>query len=119
MKDFRQLAILQRSHQLTLAIYTLTKRFPREERYGLSAQLRRSIGSVPANIAEGCGRDSEAELKRFPDISHGSASEADYQLFLARDLGNVGAADYEPLAQEISELKRMIGAFARKLKADR
>jgi four helix bundle protein len=119
MKDFRKLAIWQRSHQLTLAIYKLTRHFPRDEQYGLTAQLRRSASSIPANIAEGCGRDSEAELKRFLDIAHGSAAETDYHLMLASDLGYLSSAAYEPLAMEVSEIKRMIGAFARKLKADR
>jgi four helix bundle protein len=119
MKDFRQLAIWQRSHQLTLAIYKLTRTFPSDERYGLTAQLRRAMASVPANIAEGCGRDSDPELKRFLDIAHGSASEADYHLFLATDLGYLTGEEHIPLAREISELKRMIGAFSRRLKADR
>jgi four helix bundle protein len=119
MKDFRQLAIWQRSHQLTLAIYKLTRTFPSDERYGVTAQLRRAIASVPANIAEGCGRDSEPELKRFLDIAHGSASEADYHLLLSADLQYLTDEEYRPLAREIGELKRMIGAFARKLKADR
>jgi len=119
MKDFRSLSIWQRSHQLTLAIYKLTRTFPSDERYGLTAQLRRSMASVPANIAEGCGRDSEPELKRFLDIAHGSASEADYHLHLAADLAYLTAEEYAPLGREIDELKRMIGAFARKLKADR
>ena len=118
MKDFRQLSIWQRSHQLTLAIYKLTRTFPSDERYGVTAQLRRSMASVPANIAEGCGRDSEPELKRFLDIAHGSASESDYHLLLAADLGYLSEEEYNPLAKEISELKRMIGAFSRKLKAD-
>ncbi len=119
MKNFRQLAIWQRSHQLTLAIYTLTKRFPKDEQYGLTSQLRRAASAIPANIAEGCGRDSEPELKRFLDIAHGSASEADYHLNLAADLGYLDGRDYQPLAGEILEIKRMIGAFSRKLKADR
>ncbi|HEX2861329.1 MAG TPA: four helix bundle protein [Lacunisphaera sp.] len=119
MKDFRQLAIWQRSHQLTLAIYTLTKRFPRDEQYGLTNQLRRAASSIPANIAEGCGRDTEPELKRFLDIAHGSASEADYHLNPAADLGYLSTEEYYPLAAEIGALKRMIGAFAQKLKADR
>ena len=119
MKDFRQLAIWQRSHQLTLAIYKLTRTFPSDERYGLTAQVRRAMSSVPANIAEGCGRDSEPELKRFLDIAHGSASEVDYHLLLASDLGYLTGEEHTPLAQEISELKRMIGAFSRRLKADR
>lgn len=119
MKDFRQLAIWQRSHQLTLAIYKLTRTFPSDERYGLTAQLRRSMASVPANIAEGCGRDSEMELKRFLDIAHGSASETDYHLHLSADLGYLTADEHRLLANEVQELKKMIGAFSRKLKADR
>ncbi len=119
MKDFRQLAIWQRSHQLTLEIYKLTRTFPSDERYGLTSQLRRSMASVPANIAEGCGRDTEMELKRFLDIAHGSASEADYHLHLATDLLYLSPEVCRPLAKELSELKRMIGAFSRKLKADR
>jgi four helix bundle protein len=81
--------------------------------------LRRSASSIPANISEGCGRDSEPELKRFLDIAHGSASETDYHLNLASDLGYLSPEDYLPLANEIGQVKRMIGAFARKLKADR
>ena len=104
---------------MTLSIYRLTRSFPKEEQYGLTAQLRRAMSSVPANIAEGCGRDTEAELKRFLDIAHGSASETDYHLLLAHELGYLEKKVYTPLAPEISELKRMIGAFARKLKADR
>ncbi len=104
---------------MTLLVYKLSKSFPKDEQYGLTAQLRRAMASIPANIAEGCGRDSEAELKRFLDIAHGSASEADYHLLLAHELAYINGDDYKPLAQEISELKRMIGAFARKLKAER
>src|SRR5688572_26137165 len=117
MRGFRQLAIWQRSHQLTLAIYKLTRTFPSDERYGVTAQLRRAMSSVPANIAEGCGRDSEPELKRFLDIAHGSASEADYHLHLSADLGYLTVDEYRPFAQELGEIKRMIGAFARRLKA--
>ena len=119
MKDFRQLTIWQRSHQLTLKVYALTKIFPKDEQYGLTSQVRRAIASIPANISEGCGRDSDAELKRFLDIAHGSAAEADYHLLLAHELGYIPAIEYEPLAAEIGEIKRMIGAFVRKLKADR
>ncbi len=104
---------------MTLSVYKLTKAFPKEEQYGLTSQLRRAIASIPANIAEGCGRDSEAELKRYLDIAHGSSAEADYHLLLAHELGYLSTADYAPLATELSEIKRMIGAFSRKLKADR
>ncbi len=119
MKDYRQLEIWQRSHRLTLEIYRVTKSFPKDELFGVTSQMRRAATSIPANIAEGCGRDSEAELKRFLDIAHGSASELDYFILLSHELGYLSAELHAPLAQELSQLKRMIGAFSRKLKAAR
>ena len=119
MKDYRKLEVWQRSHQFTLAVYAATKSFPKEELFGLTSQLRRASSSIPANLAEGCGRDSDAELKRFIDIAHGSASEAEYHLLLALDLQYLTAPTHEPLADEIGQIKRMLGALSRKLKADR
>jgi four helix bundle protein len=84
VRDFGGLKVWQRSHRLTLAVYEATGTFPREETYGLTAQLRRCSASVPANIAEGCGRSGDAELARFMLISMGSASELEYYLLLAR-----------------------------------
>jgi four helix bundle protein len=108
-----------RSHQLTLAVYTATRSFPKEELFGLTSQLRRACSSIPANLAEGCGRDSDGELKRFVDIAHGSASEAEYHLLLARELQYLSVPIHAPLADEIAQIKRMLGALSRKLKADR
>lgn len=119
MKDYRTLQVWQRSHNLTLEVYALSKRFPKEELFGLTSQLRRCCSSIPANLAEGCGRDSDAELKRFVDIAHGSASEAEYFLLLAHELGYLDSASHQRLSDEIAELKKMLGALARKLKADR
>ena len=119
MKDYRNLDVWRRSHQLTLAIYAATKAFPKEELFGITSQLRRACASIPANLAEGCGRDSDGELKRFVDIAHGSASETEYFLLLAGDLGLLPAGQCTPLSDEIAQLKKMLGAFARKLKADR
>ena len=95
MKDYRQLKVWQRSHQITLAVYSLTKSFPKEELYGLTSQIRRAASSIPANLAEGCGRDSDAELKRFLDIAHGSAAVLDYHLLLASELGCIKQQDYQ------------------------
>jgi four helix bundle protein len=75
MKDFKDLMVWQKAHVLTLAIYKLTLRFPKEEMYGLTSQLRRAAASIAANIAEGCGRRSDREFKRFLQIARGSASE--------------------------------------------
>ena len=86
MKDFHELKVWQKAHQLTLAVYRMTATFPREELYGLTTQLRRSCSSIPANLAEGCGRNGDAEFARFCCIAMGSASELEYHLLLARDL---------------------------------
>lgn len=117
MKSFRELQIWRRSHRLTLAVYKATNQFPREELYGLTSQLRRACSSIPTNIAEGCGRDGDAELARFVQIAMGSASEVEYQLLLARDLEYLTADEYQKLNNEVVEIKRMINAFLQKLRA--
>jgi four helix bundle protein len=86
MKDFREPKVWQKAHQLTLAVYRITADFPRHELYGLTSQLRRSSSSITANLAEGCGRNGDAEFARFCAIGMGSASELDYHLLLAKDL---------------------------------
>jgi four helix bundle protein len=119
MKDFRELKVWQKAHELTLGVYRTTKAFPREEQFGLTAQLRRAAESVAANIAEGCGRDGDPEFARFLQIAMGSASETEYHLLLARDLGLLHTTDYDPLAREVEEVKKMLTALIRKLRADR
>jgi four helix bundle protein len=119
MKDFRQLKVWEKAHAFVLEIYRITARFPKEEMYGLTSQLRRSAGSISTNIAEGCGRGSDAELARFVQISMGSACEAEYQLLLAHDLGFIADPDHEELSQDITEVKRMLTGFIKILKADR
>ena len=119
MKDYRRLEVWQRGHQLALAVYSVTRRFPREEQFGLTSQMRRAAASIPANLAEGSGRDSDNELKRFIHIAHGSASELEYFLLLASELRLLSTESSATLMDETSQLKRMLGAFARKLKADR
>ena len=86
MKDFRKLLVWEKAHQLTLSIYNVTAAFPSEETYGLTSQMRRAASSIPSNIAEGCGREGDAELSRFCTIARGSASELEYQILLSRDL---------------------------------
>jgi four helix bundle protein len=84
MKDFRDLHVWERSHQLTLAIYSATLKFPREELYGLTSQIRRCAVSVGANIIDGCGKTGNNEFQRYLQIAAGSANELDYELFLAK-----------------------------------
>jgi four helix bundle protein len=118
MKNYRQLEVWERSHRFTLAVYAATKSFPREELFGLTSQIRRACASIPTNLAEGCGRDSDADFKRFVVTAHGSASEVEYELLLASELGMLKPAMHVPLGDEIAQIKRMLGALARKLKAD-
>jgi four helix bundle protein len=119
LKNFRELKVWEKAHQLTLATYKATVKFPREEQYGLTSQIRRSSSSIPANIAEGCGRGSDAELARFLQIAMGSAGELEYHLLLARDLSFLQQGAYESLNREVVDIKRMLTPFIQKLKADR
>lgn len=119
MRDFRELEVWQKAYALTLAVYKVTAQFPREEQFALTNQLRRAAVSVSANLAERCGRTGEAELGRFCHIAMGSASELECELLLARDLGYLNAGDYERLASDVTEVKRMLTSFIQKLKADR
>ena len=112
MKDFHELKVWQKAHQLTLA-------FPRKELYGLTSQLCRAWSSIGANLAEGCGRNGDVEFARFCSIAMGSASELEYHLLLAKDLKLIKTADYQDLDQRATELKRMLTALMQKLNADR
>jgi four helix bundle protein len=119
MKDFRQLKVWEKSHQLALVIYKATKEFPKEELYGLTSKIRRSSMSIPTNIAEGCGRNTDADFARFLQMAMGSASETEYQLILARDLEFLPKDSYEKLHIEVEEVKRMLASLLKTLRADR
>lgn len=106
----------RKGHGLTLAVYGVTGRFPKHELYGLTSQMRRSCASIPANIAEGCGRDGDAELARFLRLAAGSASELEYHLLLAHDLHLLTPEDHERLTNETIEIKRMLTTFVKRLK---
>ena len=118
VQDFKQLKVWEKSHAFTLEVYSVTKDFPKTELYGLSSQMRRAASSIPANIAEGCGRNSGPELRRFLEIAMGSASESEYHILLARDLKLLSTDLHEVLTQQAHEIKRMLAAFIQKLKAD-
>jgi len=119
MKDFRQLKVWEKIHQLALVVYKATKDFPKEELYGLTSQIRRASMSIPTNIAEGCGRNTDAEFARFLQIAMGSASETEYQLILARDLEFLSKDSYEKLHNDVEEVKRMLASLLKTLRADR
>ena len=119
MRDFRELKVWRKAHDLTLAVYRITAAFPKEEMYGLTSQIRRSCESIPANIAEGCGRSRGPDFARFLQIAMGSASELEYHLLLARDLLLLAEPDYGHLAREVTEVKRMLTSFIQKLDTGR
>src|SRR5438477_2284166 len=108
MKDFRNLKVWQKAHELTLATYKATVCFPREELYGLTSQIRRCCSSIPANIAEGCGRGSDSDFARFLQIAMGSACELEYLLILSHDLAMISPALQEQLMPKLLEVKRML-----------
>jgi four helix bundle protein len=119
MKDFRQLKVWGKAHELALAIYGATKEFPKEELYGLTSQIRRASMSIPTNIAEGCGRNTDADFARFLQMAMGSASETEYQLILAHDLGFLPKESYKKLHIDVEEVKRMLASLLKTLRADR
>src|SRR5215204_2345774 len=116
VRDFRELKVWEKGHRLTLGVYKATGTFPQQEAYGLASQLRRCSSSIPANIAEGCGRSGDAELGRFMLISMGSASELEYHLLLARDLGYLDLQQHRNLSHRTQEVKRMLSTFITKLR---
>ena len=117
MQDFRNLKVWQKAHSLTLDVYRRSAGFPDSERFGLTAQLRRSSASIAANLAEGCARGGDSDFARFVNISMSSASETDYHLLLAHDLKYLNDADYTVLLEQVSEVKRMLNAFEHTLRS--
>jgi len=118
MKNFKELKVWEKSHRLALKVYKVTAGFPREEIYGLTSQIRRACASIPTNIAEGCGRNSDLELARFFEISMGSASELEYLFILTNDLNLLNHSDFETLTRDVIEIKQMLASFIKKPKAD-
>lgn len=115
MKDFKELRVWSKAHELTVLIYHVTRGFPREEIYGLTSQIRRSAASIGANIAEGCGRRSDGEMARFLQIARGSASETEYHLLLAKDIGILPEAEFRKTEQKVVEVQRMLTSLVQKV----
>lgn len=115
MRDFRELKVWEKSHNLILKVYQITKDFPREELYGLTSQLRRAGASIPTNIAEGCGRKTDVDLSRFLNIAFASASELEYLLLLARDLKLIEISIYNELTSNVVEIKKMLFSLMEKI----
>lgn len=119
MKDFRDLKVWGKAHGLALACYGVTAEFPKQEMFGLVSQIRRAGASVPANIAEGCGRRGNGEFHRFLNVAMGSASELEYHLLLSRDLNFLSITNYDQLQSQVIEVKRMLASLTRKVDLER
>ena len=113
-QSFRDLVVWQKAHEFVLAVYGLTESFPDREKFGLSHQMRRAAVSIPANIAEGFGKRSQAEKARFLNIAEGSLEECRYYLILAQDLGY---SQTESLMAKLEEASRLLNAYARAILA--
>ena len=116
MRDFKKYDIWKLSHELTLDIYSVSNRFPKEEIYGLTSQIRRASSSVPTNISEGCGRDSDSEFNRFLTIGLGSANETEYLIILARDLSYIEEDIASNLIEKVNLIRRKTFQLKQKLK---
>jgi four helix bundle protein len=108
--------VFKLSHSLTIEVYKLTERFPIEERFGLSAQMRRSAYSIPMNIIEGASRLGTKEYRQFVGIARGSAGEISYQLLLSRDLGYLLEEDYASLKERYDRVAKMLTGLIKALK---
>jgi four helix bundle protein len=111
MRDFRELKVWHKAHQLTLDIYKSTAEFPKHKLYGLTSQIRRCAVSVGANIAEGSGKNSRPDFARFLQMALGSASELEHELLLAADLGYLSSGRNTQRAARVTEIKRMLTGF--------
>ena len=112
-KNFQELKVWQKSHQLVLDVYKISTKFPREEICGLTSQLRRAVISVPANIAEGFKRKSKAEKARFYNIAEASLEETRYFLILAKDLNYIEQNSFQ---ERIDEICKMLNSYISQLK---
>lgn len=116
MRDFRNFEVWKKAHGLTLTVYKLTASFPANEQYGLTSQLRRAAASIAANLAEGSGRQTDGDFRRFVEIAAGSACEVEYHLLLAHDLGFIPSGEYEELDCRVNEIKKMLNSFGKRLR---
>ena len=118
MRTFRELKVWEKSHRLVLEIYACTRQFPSDEKFGLTAQLRRAAVSIAANLAEGARRPTQSDFARHVGIARGSASEVDYLIVLAAELGYVDANVGTSLQAKLDEILRMLTALRRGLTGD-
>ena len=117
MVNYKNYLVWQRSHQLVFEIYKTLDSFPKSEQFNLTSQIRRACLSIPTNIAEGCGRETQKELIRFLYISSGSAHELDYLILVSSELNLIPEEKTTRLLDEIDQIKKMLAALINKIKS--
>ena len=115
LKNYKGLNVWQKSYEHCLRIYRITAKFPKEERYGLTSQIKRSVVSIPSNIAEGYGRKTTVDYIRMLYISYGSVCELETQILLAGDLDIIEKSEMGTLKKDIAEIERMLKALIKSL----
>ena len=118
MKDYRKVKVWGKSHILVKDLYYATSKYPKEELFGITSQLRRACSSIPTNIAEGCGRSSDADFRRFLYIAFGSANEVEYLIFLSYELNYLHRSQFIDYNNKIVEIKKMLAGMIKTLTAD-
>ena len=118
MQNYKDLKVWEKAHRFTLKVYEITKSFPKEELYSLTSQIRRSASSIPANTAEGSGKNSQLEFAHFLNIALGSANETEYYLILSKDLEYLKSEDFETLLSFINEIKAMLISLIVKVRSN-
>ncbi len=113
MRDYKKFTVWEKAHQLTLDIYKTVSSFPKGELFGLTSQMKRSSSSIPTNIAEGCGRNSDKDFCRFLYFAFGSANELEYQLFLSMELSFLENENGQILLKQIEEIKKMLNGLVK------
>jgi len=116
MQNYKDLKVWEKAHLFTLTVYEVSKPFPKEEIYSLTNQLRRAASSIPANIAEGCGKNSQSEFAHYLNIALGSANESEYFLILSKDLKYLSVEKFENLLTLINEIKAMLISLVTKVR---
>ena len=117
MQNYKDLKVCEKAHLFTLKVYEITKQFPKEELYSLTNQLRRAASSIPANIAEGCGKNSKNDFAHYLNIALGSTNESEYYLILSKDLKYLEEELFQILFNLINEVKGMLIALVNKVRA--
>lgn len=118
MVDYRNYTVWKKAHALVLDIYKTTRTLPAEEKFNLISQMNRAALSIPTNIVEGCGRETQKEFLRFLHISSGSAFELEYLILVCKDLNFIDSGNSENLMRQISEIKKMLFSLIQKIKSE-